>query len=374
MLLKVVTQNCNFKFLKENQKVYYVTRSSKKRKRIETKLELLKPPKYLPRLPSVKNFEILGSILDVTNKPNLEKTISTIDEMKKSIIISNFQNFMKPNYPFSKLKEIRKKIENREKEKVLNLKEFQSKHNIEEIGDLKTFQSIFIHSSSIIKSSNQKNKENSHFKNIEKKKEIENENKYDNFDERLSLLGESILDSFISSFLLQNFEYIEIKWKKEMLDTSLNSILNKVVNDLNFDKLIIIEESNENYIIEKFKITSLLRMIGYIYLKLGLKKSLKFIENSILSLILKYYNFEKKFNYKKEIEDLFAHKFNCYPKYEIELEQENKFIISLYSSSPEIFYGISEGISYNDAIENVSREVFNNLTRFDFSKDYINYK
>ena len=55
------------KFLKRN----YVTKSSKKRKRLEIKLELLKPPKNLPKLSKSKNLEILGSILDVTTKPTL---------------------------------------------------------------------------------------------------------------------------------------------------------------------------------------------------------------------------------------------------------------------------------------------------------------
>jgi uncharacterized protein Veg len=68
--------------------------------------------------------------------------------MKKTISTLSFEKFFHPNFTFQQMKSIRKKIEKREKEIVLNLQEFQKRHGIEGIGDLKTFQSIFIHSSS----------------------------------------------------------------------------------------------------------------------------------------------------------------------------------------------------------------------------------
>jgi dsRNA-specific ribonuclease len=93
--------------------------------------------------------------------------------------------------------------------------------------------------------------------------------------------------------------------------------LNKVVNDLGFEKLITIDPATLNHEVEKFKIDSLLSLISFIYLKLGMESSLKFIENSCLELILKHYQF-KKIDYKKEIDELFAHKFNTFPRFEFD--------------------------------------------------------
>ena len=300
--------------------------------------------------------------------------------MKKRILISNYSNFIKPNISMSERKKIRKSILNEEieneknfKEKRLNLIKFQKDFNLEELRDLKTLHSIFIHPTTTTTSTSTSTSNSS--SNSKIKKRLEEENLNENKDERLTILGESILDSFITSFLLQNFEFVEMKWKKEIIDLSVNGILNKIVNELNFENLILINESNLNHIIEKYKITSLLRLIGYIYLRLGIESCLLFLQNSILPLILKFYKFDKKFNYKKEIEELFAIKFNCHPRFEIEFENENNFIVSLYSNdSNNKFFGISEGNTFEIAIENVSKEVFNNLTKFDKSKDFTNYK
>jgi dsRNA-specific ribonuclease len=127
------------------------------------------------------------------------------------------------------------------------------------------------------------------------------------------------LDTFITSYLIQRFDFVEIKWKQGIIDKSVNGTLNKVVNDLDFQKLIIINPSMLNHEVEKFKIDCLLSLISFIYLKLGMESSLKFIQNSCLEIILKHYQF-KKIDYKKEIDELFAHKFNTFPRFEFDFD------------------------------------------------------
>jgi hypothetical protein len=56
-----------YKFLRRN----YATKSAKKRRRFEEKLELLKPPKHLPNLSQKQNLLILDGIKDVTFKPEI---------------------------------------------------------------------------------------------------------------------------------------------------------------------------------------------------------------------------------------------------------------------------------------------------------------
>jgi hypothetical protein len=55
-----------YKFLRRN----YATKSAKKRKKFEERLELLKPPKKLPFLSTKQNLLILDGIKDVTFKPD----------------------------------------------------------------------------------------------------------------------------------------------------------------------------------------------------------------------------------------------------------------------------------------------------------------
>jgi dsRNA-specific ribonuclease len=124
--------------------------------------------------------------------------------MKKTISTLSFEKFFNPNFSFQQMKSIRKKIEKREKEIVLNLQAFQKIHGLEEIGDLKTFQSIFVHPSST------KDK-NEFYENVDQVFHFEF-----NF-KRLSLLGESILDTFITSYLIQRFDFVEIKWKQGIM-------------------------------------------------------------------------------------------------------------------------------------------------------------
>jgi hypothetical protein len=51
---------------------------------------------------------------------------------------------------------------------------------------------------------------------------------------------------------------------------------------------------------------------------------------------------------------------------------ENKVNVAIYGSN--IFYGVSNGETIEEATENVCLEVYNNLTKFDNSRDDFNYK
>jgi len=141
----------------------------------------------------------------------------------------------------------------------------------------------------------------------------------ENHFDRLSQVGESIIDFTLTNYLLFQHQ-LDVKVKQVLLDTSIDGTLRKISDHLGITDLIQIDPSYLKHEILLFSIKSLFVLIGMLYLKCGMPTAQRFLSKHILVAV--FLGTERKeIDYLQELEELVAKKFNTIPRY---VEQTKK--------------------------------------------------